>query len=83
MKQTSLQSTLSNLLTQFGKENYKNFSLDQMKNIIGDALDDTSVHSPAEKAVILKMKSKFKKMSTKEDILTEITEKMFSLTESI
>ena len=75
----SLQSTLEVLLSRFGKSNYKSYSIDQIKMQIGDALDDTSTKSPAEKAMIIRLKSKINKMKDVESILTELTEKMFSL----
>jgi hypothetical protein len=78
-----LKDTLAELLKVYGGTNYKNYTLEQIKTQVGEALDKTPIKSPAEKAVIIKFKAKLLKMKTAEAIFTEITEKMFSLTASI
>ena len=78
-----LKDTLTELLQAYGGTKYKAYTLEQLKKQVGDALDKTPIKSPAEKAVIIRFKAKLLKMKTAEDIFTEITEKMFSLTESI
>ena len=83
MPNKGLKDTLTNLLQSYGGTKYKQYTLEQIKNQVGDALDKTPIKSPAEKAVIIKFKAKLLKMKTAEDILTEITEKMFSLTSSL
>lgn len=83
MANKGLKDTLTKLLQAYGGSKYKEYTLEQIKNQVGDALDKTPIKSPAEKAVIIKFKAKLMKMKTAEDILTEITEKMFSLTPSL
>jgi hypothetical protein len=78
-----LKDTLAELLKVYGGTNYKNYTLEQIKTQVGEALDKTPIKNPAEKAVIIKFKAKLLKMKTAEAIFTEITEKMFSLTASI
>ena len=83
MAKKGLKDTLADLLKAYGGTKYKEYTLDQIKTQVGDALDAVSLKSPAEKAVIIKFKAKLLKMKSAEAILTEITEKMFSLTASI
>jgi hypothetical protein len=78
-----LKDTLESLLKAYGGTNYKNYTLEQIKTQVGDALDKTPIKSPAEKAIIIKFKAKLLKMKSAEAILTEITEKMFGLTASL
>lgn len=83
MVNKGLKDTLTNLLQAYGGTKYRDYTVEQIKNHVGDALDKTPIKSPAEKAVIIKFKAKLMKMKTAEEILTEITEKMFGLTSSL
>ena len=74
-----LKNTLADLLKAYGGSNYKNYTIEQIKNQVSSALDNTKVKSPAEKAVIIKFKNHLMKAKDAETILTEITEKMFAL----
>ena len=73
-----LKTTLAELLKAYGGSNYKNYTLEQIKNQVATALDGT-IKSPAEKAVIIKFKNHLLKAKDAETILTEITEKMFAI----
>lgn len=83
MVNDGLKNTLQYLLTQYGGSKYKNYTLEQVKNQVTKALDDIKIKSPAERAIIIKFKNHILKAKSVEDILSEITEKMFSLESSI
>lgn len=74
-----LKTTLAELLKAYGGSNYKNYTIEQIKNQVATALDGTKIKSPAEKAVIIKFKNHLLKAKDAETILTEITEKMFAI----
>jgi len=44
-----LKTTLAELLKAYGGSNYKNYTLEQIKNQVSVALYNTKVKSPAEK----------------------------------
>lgn len=79
MANEGLKDALTNLLKDYGGFNYNKYTLDQIKNHVTDVLDKVEVRNSPEKAIIMRFKNHLLKAKDKETILTEITEKMFSL----
>lgn len=72
-----LKESLENLLTEFGKADLKKLELNNMKGVSCSKLDEAELTSPAQKGMIIRLKRKVNKCSSKEDLLTLITETMF------
>lgn len=73
------QNVLAKLLQDYGGTKYRDYTLEDLKSQISDALNKANVNSPAERALISKFKHKILKAKTTEEILLMISEKMFSL----
>lgn len=72
-----LKESLENLLTEFGKVDLKKLELSNMKDASCSKIDEAELTSPAQKGMIIRLKRKINKCSSKEDLLTLITETMF------
>lgn len=72
-----LKESLENLLTEFGKADLKKLELSNMKDMSCSKIDEAELISPAQKGMIIRLKRKVNKCSSKEDLLTLITETMF------
>lgn len=72
-----LKESLENLLTEFGKADLKKLELSNMKGVSCSKIDGAELTSPAQKGMIIRLKRKINKCSSKEDLLTLITETMF------
>lgn len=72
-----LKESLENLLTEFGKADLKKLELDNMKSMSCSRVEEAELTSPAQKGMIIRLKRKINKCSSKEDLLTLITETMF------
>lgn len=79
MKVKSLATVLGEVLKTYGGTKYKSVPLDTLKESICDSLGDVSTHSPAEQAMITKLRSSIMKKKDAESVFTLITEKMFAL----
>ena len=72
-----LKESLESLLTEFGKADLKKLELDNMKGMSCSKVEEAELTSPAQKGMIIRLKRKINKCSSKEDLLTLITETMF------
>lgn len=72
-----LKESLESLLTEFGKADLKKLELDNMKSMSCSKVEEAELTSPAQKGMIIRLKRKINKCSSKEDLLTLITETMF------
>lgn len=72
-----LKESLESLLTEFGKADLKKLGLDNMKSMSCSKVEEAELTSPAQKGMIIRLKRKINKCSSKEDLLTLITETMF------
>lgn len=73
----TLKESLESLLTEFGKADLKKLGLDNMKSTSCSKVEEAELTSPAQKGMIIRLKRKINKCSSKEDLLTLITETMF------
>lgn len=73
----TLKENLENLLTEFGKADLKKLELSNMKSVSCSKVEEAELTSPAQKGMIIRLKRKINKCSSKEDLLTLITETMF------
>lgn len=73
----TLKESLENLLTEFGKADLKKLELGSMKSMSCSKVEEAELTSPAQKGMIIRLKRKINKCSSKEDLLTLITETMF------
>lgn len=73
----TLKESLENLLTEFGKADLKKLELGNMKSVSCSKVEEAELTSPAQKGMIIRLKRKINKCSSKEDLLTLITETMF------
>lgn len=74
------ESVLKELLQRFGKNNsYKNMTVDAMKKEVKESLD-VELTRPSDKALANSFLRKIDKLTSKDAILTKITETMFNLT---
>ncbi len=72
-----LKESLESLLTEFGKVDLKKLELYNMKSVSCSKVEEAELTSPAQKGMIIRLKRKINKCSSKEDLLTLITETMF------
>lgn len=72
-----LKESLESLLTEFGKADLKKLELDNMKSVSCSKVEESELTSPAQRGMIIRLKRKINKCSSKEDLLTLITETMF------
>ena len=72
-----LKESLESLLTEFGKADLKKLELGSMKSMSCSKVEEAELTSPAQKGMIIRLKRKINKCSSKEDLLTLITETMF------
>ena len=72
-----VKESLESLLTEFGKADLKKLELDNMKSMSCSKVEESELTWPAQKGMIIRLKRKINKCSSKEDLLTLITETMF------
>lgn len=75
----TFNKALESILTFFGGTKYLETSVPSMKKQIDETLSQVESCSPAEKAMVTKLKGKVARQKSKEKILMAITEQMFTL----